>query len=102
MNCTYEKETQKIVFPTHSGDIALSEVEILTLLSEIRKFKLETLGEVTPVTDSLMTIEEAARYLRVSIPTIYNWIRSNKAPVKKIGGSYRFRKADLDRCMEAK
>lgn len=102
MTCTYERETQKVVFPTHLGEVSLSEVELLTLLADLRRFRLEDHSQEVSSEESLMTIEEVARYLKVSKPTIYNWIRNKKAPVKVICGSYRFRKSDIDRYLEGK
>jgi excisionase family DNA binding protein len=44
------------------------------------------------------TVEEAARYLRVSKRTIYKWVSIGKLPAYLIGDHRyrRFRKSDLD------
>lgn len=44
------------------------------------------------------TVEEAARYLRVSKRTIYKWASTGKLPAYLIGDHRyrRFRKSDLD------
>lgn len=43
----------------------------------------------------LMTRQEAAELLRVSLPTLDRLLRQNKLPVIRIGKSVRFRKSSL-------
>ncbi|MDP8236896.1 MAG: PTS sugar transporter subunit IIA [Candidatus Erginobacter occultus] len=45
----------------------------------------------------IMTIEEVARYLRVSERTVYDWAQKGDLPAGKLGSSWRFRRDDLQR-----
>lgn len=44
----------------------------------------------------IMKPEEAARYLRISKPTLYKLIRNGEIPAKKIGNQWRVSKTVLD------
>ncbi|MCM8800983.1 MAG: helix-turn-helix domain-containing protein [Candidatus Omnitrophica bacterium] len=50
--------------------------------------------------DSLMTIEDLARYLKVSRRTIYEWLKSGKIPALKLVGQWRFQKEKIDLWLE--
>ncbi len=43
-----------------------------------------------------LTIKEASRYLGVSEPTIFRWMREGTLSFFKIGGATRFRRENLD------
>lgn len=43
-----------------------------------------------------LTVQEVAKYLRVSRQTIYTMIRAGKLPHFRIGNKVRFKKADID------
>ena len=43
-----------------------------------------------------LTVQELAKYLRVSRQTIYTMIRAGKLPHFRIGNKVRFKKADID------
>lgn len=43
-----------------------------------------------------LTVQEVAKYLRVSRQTIYTMIRNGKLPHFRIGNKVRFKKADID------
>lgn len=45
---------------------------------------------------NLMTIEEAAAYLRVGKKTIYRLLKRGKIPATKVGRQWRFNKASID------
>ena len=49
----------------------------------------------TPKTDILM-IKDVAEYLKVTERTIYRLAAAKKIPAFKVGGSWRFSKADID------
>lgn len=51
--------------------------------------------------EPLMTYDEAAEYLRLSPGTLRNKVSEGTIPFVKPGGSVRFRRAELDRWMEA-
>ena len=44
----------------------------------------------------IMTIREVAEYLKVNERTIYRLLAAKKLPAFKVGGSWRFRRADID------
>ena len=45
----------------------------------------------------ILTIKEVAKYLQVTERTLYRLAQDGKIPAFKVGGSWRFRRADLDR-----
>jgi len=46
--------------------------------------------------NKIMILDEVADYLRVSIRTVYRWIKNRGLPVHKIGGLDRVNKMELD------
>jgi PTS system nitrogen regulatory IIA component len=54
------------------------------------------------VDEEILTPEEVARYLRVSERTVYNWAQKGELPAGKIGTSWRFRKADIEKWVDGK
>lgn len=48
------------------------------------------------MTDPLMTIDELARYMRVSRFTIYRLVKRQFIPGTKIGRQWRFQKEEID------
>ncbi|HMN12195.1 MAG TPA: helix-turn-helix domain-containing protein [Bellilinea sp.] len=49
----------------------------------------------------VLTLKEVAAYLKVDDRTIYRLAASKKIPAFKVGGTWRFRKADIDEWIEA-
>lgn len=47
--------------------------------------------------DDILTIEEVAKYLRVSERTVYDWAQNGEIPSGKIGTVWRFKKGDIER-----
>ncbi len=47
--------------------------------------------------NAIMTIGEVAHYLKVTERTIYRLAGAKQIPAFKVGGSWRFSKADIDR-----
>ncbi len=45
--------------------------------------------------EDILTIEEVAKYLRVSERTVYDWAQKGEIPAGKIGTVWRFKKADV-------
>src|SRR3989441_3697922 len=45
----------------------------------------------------VLTAREAAKYLRLALPTFYRYMWQGKIPSSKIGGRDRFKKSLLDR-----
>jgi PTS system nitrogen regulatory IIA component len=46
--------------------------------------------------DDILTIEEVAKYLRVSERTVYDWAQKGDIPSGKIGNVWRFRKSEIE------
>lgn len=53
-------------------------------------------------TGDVLTAREAAKYLRLTLPTFYRYMWEGKIPASKIGGRYRFKKSLLDRWLGKK
>lgn len=47
-------------------------------------------------TNDVLTAREAAKYLRLALPTFYRYMWEGKIQSSKIGGRYRFKKSLLD------
>lgn len=57
------------------------------------------MSSATP--EPLMTRQEAARYLRVSITTLNTYVRNGVLPVRRLpGGHPRYSRQDIDLAME--
>ncbi len=50
----------------------------------------------------LLTAEQAADYLQISLATLYEKTSNRKIPHNKVGKLLRFRKSELDRWIETK
>jgi nitrogen PTS system EIIA component len=50
----------------------------------------------------ILTLEEVARYLRVSDRTVYEWAQKGEIPAGKLGSSWRFKRADIQRWADEK
>lgn len=51
--------------------------------------------------DQAMTIRQVAKYLQVTEKTIYKLAWTGKLPGFKVGNTWRFKKEDIDRWIEA-
>ena len=47
--------------------------------------------------DDILTIEEVAKYLRVSERTVYYWAEKGEIPAGKIGTVWRFKKSEIEK-----
>jgi excisionase family DNA binding protein len=52
------------------------------------------------IPEKLMTLEEVAEYLRLSVHTIYKMAQQGKIPALKAGKMWRFRKEEIDGWIE--
>ena len=50
--------------------------------------------------DEILTLQDVAKYLKMSERTIYGYAQQGKLPGIKVGAAWRFRKADLDNWLE--
>ena len=48
------------------------------------------------VEEAILTIEEVAKYLRVSERTVYDWAQKGEIPSGKIGTVWRFKKSEVE------
>jgi len=54
------------------------------------------------VEDAILTIEEVAKYLRVSERTVYDWAQKGEIPSGKIGTVWRFKKTEIEEWVNEK
>lgn len=47
--------------------------------------------------DEILTIDEVAAFLKAGKRTVYRLAASGKIPAFKLGGTWRFRRSDLDK-----
>lgn len=52
--------------------------------------------------DDILTIEEVAKYLRVSDRTVYDWAQKGEIPSGKIGTVWRFKKSEVENWVNAR
>ncbi|MDQ9094226.1 helix-turn-helix domain-containing protein [Pseudoalteromonas haloplanktis] len=50
--------------------------------------------------DEIMTIQEVALYLKLNEKTTYRLTSEGKLPGFKVGGSWRFKRVDLEKWIE--
>jgi excisionase family DNA binding protein len=46
--------------------------------------------------EDVLTPREAAEYLKVHVRTIYRLVKNSEIPGRKVGGSWRFKREDLE------
>ena len=54
------------------------------------------------MTDDILTIEEVAKYLRVSDRTVYDWAQKGEIPAGKFGTVWRFKKSEIENWVNAR
>ena len=66
------------------------------LLSEVSPQSIPLLGEM-PLTDEhdVLTLKEAAEYLRVSVSQFFRLLKERQIPGRKVGGHWRFSRRQL-------
>ena len=67
-------------------------------MSRVSQQDAESQNEVK---QRLLTVQEAARYLAVSVSTVYGWVWQRRIPFVKIGRAVRFDPRDLEAFIEA-
>lgn len=50
----------------------------------------------------IMTIQEVAKYLKVSERTVYEWAQKAEIPCGKLGTSWRFKRSEVDKWINAR
>lgn len=51
--------------------------------------------------NSLLDVEELAKYLKLQKQTIYNWLSQRKISGIKLGGVWRFDKREIDKWLRS-
>ena len=54
-----------------------------------------------PDADEILTLDEVAAYLKAGKKTVYRLAQQGQIPAFKLGGTWRFRRAELHRWMTA-
>ena len=55
-------------------------------------------GDTVPETrDEILTLDEVATYLKAGKRTVYRLAQQGEIPAFKLGGTWRFRRSELDR-----
>ena len=49
-----------------------------------------------PMTDEILTLKEVAQYLKLAEKTAYRLAADGKLPGFKVGGSWRFKREDIE------
>ncbi|MEA1911431.1 MAG: PTS sugar transporter subunit IIA [Spirochaetota bacterium] len=52
--------------------------------------------------DTILTIEEVSKYIKISERTIYDWAQKGDIPAGKLGNVWRFSKTDIDQWVNDK
>ena len=52
------------------------------------------------IEEDILTLDEVAKYLRVSDRTVYDWAQRGEIPAGKIGTVWRFKKSDLQKWVD--
>ncbi len=50
--------------------------------------------------EELLTLEELAKYLKISKHTLYKMLEKRKIPAFKVANQWRFKKSDIDKWLE--
>jgi excisionase family DNA binding protein len=54
------------------------------------------------MSDEILTLPEVAQLLKVAEKTVYSMAQKGQLPAFKVGGQWRFKRADLDQWIEDK
>ncbi|CAM3394614.1 helix-turn-helix domain-containing protein [Corallococcus sp. ZKHCc1 1396] len=54
------------------------------------------------MSDEILTLPEVAQLLKVAEKTVYTMAQKGELPAFKVGGQWRFRRANLDSWIDAK
>jgi len=64
-------------------------------VNEIKRLLLEKSNEPQPQADDLLTVQDTAKFLRLSVPTVYTLISKGELPVMKRSKRCYFSKVEL-------
>ena len=89
------------------SSLIVSQISIEDFESRLEKViqSALTLAEVkkesNPDLEVFLTRKEAAKLLRISLPTLTRYVKAGIVPAVILGNEYRFNKANLLDCMKA-
>ncbi len=75
-----------------------SEEEFKQMFTEVIKAALSEI-KIEVVEDKIMTRQEVADYLRISLPTLHDYMKKGRIPFYRINSRIRFKKKDLDKLL---
>lgn len=75
--------------------------QLFEKLNNIERLLLETSNENKPNADQLLTIQQAAEFLTLSVPTIYGLVSRAEVPCMKKGKRLYFSKQELTRWIKS-
>lgn len=64
-------------------------------LENIERFLISQRKQPTPAIDELLTVQQAATFLNLAVPTIYSMVQRKELPVFKRAGRLYFSKTEL-------
>ena len=59
-------------------------------------------SQTVEISDEILSAKDAARYLKIALPTFYRYLKQEDIPALKIGGRYKFLKSALDDWLRTK
>ena len=77
-------------------DRRLTQSTLILIRAILDKYEEMAMGEPLSIKNEVMTTEEAMAYLKISKPTLFQFIKSGRIRAKKLGKGYRMLRCDLD------
>lgn len=72
----------------------------MVVLSSIFSYSSKCLMVDDAMTDEILTLKEVAQYLKLAEKTAYRLAAEGKLPGFKVGGSWRFKRVEVERWIE--
>lgn len=82
-------------------DIDIINLKILNF-SSIFSYEYSDTNSENDMDSDIMTIKEVSEYLKLNEKTAYRLTLDGKLPAFKVGGSWRFKKTDIDSWIKQK
>jgi excisionase family DNA binding protein len=87
--------------PITHNNLPQAVAELLKMAGEIKGLLLDNNKECQPETDQFLTIQQAAEFLKLSVPTLYGKVHTATIPVFKKGKRLYFSKQELKAWIES-
>src|SRR6056297_23266 len=75
--------------------IQISKPELQTIINNIVNSVLENQPETETKTDELITRQQAAEMIGVTLPTLHRYTQNGVIPTYRIGRNVRFKKSEI-------